>query len=990
MGRSEAKTTWRVGTLNVHSLMNKTAGVLTHLEEKECDVCLVQETYLKSTDTAKIQEIRDNGWNIYSSPRAARSGGGIGVLFRDGVRVKLSPMRRGFQSFQVQEVLVGGNGDLVRLCNVYRPPYTGKARFTEASFLEEFTEYLSDLATRTGSPFLMGDFNFQIQDTSNFYTRKLLSLLDSMGYDQLVPSVPTHIRGGTLDLVICQSEDRKKVQSMSIFPEGTMSDHFLVLTDLVIGSEDCDYKTRAQVSMYRDFKAVSPETFRKALYLQDVTCIQSAETPTDALKAYEEVMEGLVEAVFPMKRVKKHKKMRPWRNNTEVREALRIRRQAERAWEKNRTPLTKKRYNDLKRHFGRVEKEARMKFLKDDLEESKDDARGLQRKLNRLLGKVETVLPEAGCNQQLAEDFAEFFSNKVEKIRTSVSKEKDCAMTSGNAVNTLNSDGQSTLEVFEEVSIEQLKRLVKGMADKSCDLDTIPTWLVKECIDDLAPHLQRIVNLSLQCAQVPVTLQQALVFPTIKNAHGDRDSLNNYRPVSNLPFISKLLEKVALEQITSYLDDHDLLNRHQSGYRVGHSCETLLLGMFEDLLRELDQGNVVALLLLDMSAAFDTVDHSKLLDVLHYRFGFGGTVLQWIESYLQSRCFRVNVRGELSKIIHLICGVPQGSLLGPILFLLYVEELQDLVEPYGLKIKLYADDSQLYLSLVPTDEEGWIAAKEKIEDCLRRIKQWMVDHWLKCNESKTEFLLLGKGSSLEKLSFCPSLDFGGSELLPMKCSGSVGKTLGFLLDENLTLERQVNSVKRQCGLILKNLWQVNRCLDFRTKVLLVKQLVISRLDYCNILYNGLPKKLIVRLQKTLNSCVRFIYNLQGHQEDYTPYLKETHILPIEKRIEFKACLTAYKIVWETAPEDLQDRVPMDDEIDNGRSMRSNATLDRLKLRYPKFTSLNAKSRLRKRQPSVFLPDLWNQLPLSLRSLESVTDFKAQLKTRLFVEAFGED
>ena len=128
----------------------------------------------------------------------------------------------------------------------------------------------------------------------------------------------------------------------------------------------------------------------------------------------------------------------------------------------------------------------------------------------------------------------------------------------------------------------------------------------------------------------------------------------------------------------------------------------------------------------------------------------------------------------------------------------------------------------------------------------------------------------------------------------------------------------------------------------------------------------------------------------SHQEHYTPYLKETHILPIEKRIEFKACLTAYKIVWETAPEDLQDRVPMDDEIDNGRSMRSNATLDRLKLRYPKFTSLNAKSRLRKRQPSVFLPDLWNQLPLSLRSLESVTDFKAQLKTRLFVEAFGED
>ena len=216
--------------------MNKTAGVLTHLEDKECDVCLVQETYLKSTDTAKIQEIRENGWNIFSSPRAARSGGGIGVLFRDGVVVKLSPIRAKFQSFQVQEVLIGGSGDLVRLCNVYRPPYTGKARFTEASFLEEFSEYLADLSTRTGTPFIMGDFNFQVQDPHNFYAKKLLLLLDSMGFEQLVPSAPTHTRGGTLDLVICQSEHQSKVQSMRIFPEGTTSDHFLVLTELGVGT----------------------------------------------------------------------------------------------------------------------------------------------------------------------------------------------------------------------------------------------------------------------------------------------------------------------------------------------------------------------------------------------------------------------------------------------------------------------------------------------------------------------------------------------------------------------------------------------------------------------------------------------------------------------------------------------------------------------------------------------------------------------------------
>ena len=208
------------------------------------------------------------------------------------------------------------------------------------------------------------------------------------------------------------------------------------------------------------------------------------------------------------------------------------------------------------------------------------------------------------------------------------------------------------------------------MPDKTCDLDQLPTWLVKDCLEELAPVLMRIVNLSLRHADVPKTLQQAVVFPTIKNSHGDKDSLTNYRPVSNLSFISKLLKKVVLEQLNAYLNTNDLLNKHQSGYRVGHSCETLFMGMFDDLLREVDKGNVIGLFLLDMSAAFDTVDHRKLEDVLERRFRVCGSALNWFSSYLQSRNFRVNVGGKLSRIIELVCGVPQGSLLGPVLTVL--------------------------------------------------------------------------------------------------------------------------------------------------------------------------------------------------------------------------------------------------------------------------------------------------------------------------------
>ena len=158
-----------------------------------------------------------------------------------------------------------------------------------------------------------------------------------------------------------------------------------------------------------------------------------------------------------------------------------------------------------------------------------------------------------------------------------------------------------------------------------------------------------------------------------------------------------------------------------------------------------------------------------------------------------------------------------------------------MVQPYGLQIKLYADDSQLYISLVPTDADNWTLAKERIEECLRSVKAWMNDHWLKCNEAKTEFLLLGKSSALDKMEFVPTVDFGGVEISLTDCTGKTGKTLGVYLDTNLSMERQVINVKRQCEMLLKNLWQVNRSLDTSTKILLVKQQIISRLDYCNIL-----------------------------------------------------------------------------------------------------------------------------------------------------------
>ena len=177
------------------------------------------------------------------------------------------------------------------------------------------------------------------------------------------------------------------------------------------------------------------------------------------------------------------------------------------------------------------------------------------------------------------------------------------------------------------------------MSNKFSVLDPIPTFLLKECIDDLSPWLLRIIVESLKTSINPSVLKKAVIKPTLKKASLDPDMLKNYRPVSNLSVISKLLEKVVFDQLSCHLENEHLHSEMQSGYRAHHSCETLMIKMMDDILGELDEGRIVLIVLLDLSAAaaFDTIDHNKLLERLQADFGISGDVLEWFKSYLSQR-----------------------------------------------------------------------------------------------------------------------------------------------------------------------------------------------------------------------------------------------------------------------------------------------------------------------------------------------------------------
>ncbi|CAB3984911.1 Hypothetical predicted protein [Paramuricea clavata] len=245
-----------------------------------------------------------------------------------------------------------------------------------------------------------------------------------------------------------------------------------------------------------------------------------------------------------------------------------------------------------------------------------------------------------------------------------------------------------------------VSQLIQKSAKKSCALDPMTTSLVVKSLNELLPVITCMTNSSLSLGYFPAAWKFTLVDPRLKKT-GQPASLSNLRPISNLQFFSKLTERAVSDQTLEHIKCSDIYPILQSAYRAGHSTETALLKVHNDIMCSMDQQRVSLLVLLDLSAAFDTVDHQVLLRSLEVSFGITGTALKWFKSYLTNRSQRVLINGNYSESFSLPHGVPQGSCLGPLLFTIYASKLFEIVKCHLPDVHAYADDTQLYLSFKP-------------------------------------------------------------------------------------------------------------------------------------------------------------------------------------------------------------------------------------------------------------------------------------------------
>jgi hypothetical protein len=458
------------------------------------------------------------------------------------------------------------------------------------------------------------------------------------------------------------------------------------------------------------------------------------------------------------------------------------------------------------------------------------------------------------------------------------------------------------------------------------------------------------------------------VIPLVKKPSLDKEDLKHYRPVSNLPYVGKITEKMVVSRLESFLSENKLHEPLQSAYSANHSVETALLKVTKDILHDIEKKQCVLLVLIDQSAAFDTISHDTFLDRLQCSYGITGQPLLWMKSYFSNRYQSVSINGKTSKPVALDTGFPQGSNIGPSGFKIYTKPLTAIAQKHGISIHLYADDTQLYIAF---DSETVCEAVAQMETCICEIKSWLCENSLKMNDSKTEFVVLGSKAQLATLPKI-SLKIGTASINPTRTA----RNIGAIFDDTLCMVDHINHVQRSCYMQIRNISKIRKYLSQDATAKLVQALVISRLDNLNSLLYGIPQHRLQKLQLIQNNAARLILRKRA-SDHVTPMLKELHWLPLEYRIMFKILLVTFKSLNGIAPAYISDLIK---PYMPQRSLRS----ENLHLLH------QPKARLKLSGDRAFFvsaPKLWNNMPLSMRKCNSLTEFKTGLKTHFYRMAF---
>ena len=401
--------------------------------------------------------------------------------------------------------------------------------------------------------------------------------------------------------------------------------------------------------------------------------------------------------------------------------------------------------------------------------------------------------------------------------------------------------------------------------------------MLKKTASSIAPHLTQLFNLSLREGKVPTDWKTSNVTPIHKS--GDKSAVTNYRPISLLSLVSKVLEKIIHNRITEYLCSNDLLSSNQFGFRPGFSTQDALLTVTNDWHQLLSTNRQIAAVFFDLRKAFDSVPHPQLIEAIT-SFGISGFLLSWISDYLSNRLQRVVLEGASSTPSKVTSGVPQGSILGPLLFILFMDSLNSVTLSPGTKLILYADDILLYR---PVDTPLQLAL---LEEDISRVHKWTLNHGLTLNPLKTNVLPITRSRKPLPLN----ITINGQPIPSVNSAKYLGVTISSNLTWSKHIDNTVKSVKRQLGMLHRKLHKATP--QARNNIL--RSTILPKLDYCAAVWDPHHSTLTHKLERTQAFACKVI----THQwkTDYNSLRSKLNYTTLKDRRTYIKLKICYKIM----------------------------------------------------------------------------------------------
>ena len=872
------------------------------VKEENVKILIMTETHL--TPDVLDEEIKIPNFNVFRTDRIDRKCGGVLILLQDNLQVETSKTVH-FSNSVCEMLIIHIEQMNLHIICVYRPPDTTKNEFIPC--IEKIDSYLSSLPS-TDNIMIAGDFNFPFlswieAEESVIYriksgaktdekqqAEKLLDLMNKYFMNQIITE-PTRNKN-TLDLIFINNNEFISNHSVENVSK-CLSDHDLITCQINENIDDQKSEIRKNPEKLRNFNYWSKKASWKNMnqYLEKVewskNITENSSVESDINFLYE-LLFSASEQFIPTHRSTNFKQI-PRDRKKLFRRSKFLKKKL--LSTKNETKITK-----INNELIQIQTKLIQSHESERLHKEKNLANHVKKnsklffkyanKFRKIKDKIGPLKDKEGKFISDAKLMCEIFKDQFEKNFNHTKNTEEVVLEDAkdNEIN-LNDLFKEDGEIFTSIEITQsdvINAIKATKINSAPGPDSIPPILLHNCADVLANPLTLIMNKSLRNADIPPCWKEATITPIFKRKGNKWDSLQ-YRPISLTSQIMKILERIIRTYLLHFLEINDLLLDSQHGFRPNRSTVSQLLDQYEQILEALTNKFNIDIIMLDYSKAFDKINHSILLFKLK-KLGIGGKIGKWIGNFLLNRTQYVTINGEQSSKSQVISGVPQGTILGPVLFLIYIADIGNNLSSSNMSS--YADDSKLINTI-----RSW-KDNRNLKIDLTKIYDWTKENLMEFNSTKFEVLKIGKN---EDLKDCHYENPDGENIPTVSTAKDLGVNFNEKGDFSDHIQIKTSKAKQMAGYVLRTF--MIRYPE--PMMMLFKSLILPHIEYCCIIWNPYLQKeinMLEQIQRSYTSKLEGLNNLNYYQR-----LKELKIYSLERRRDRYIILYIFKIINNMVP-----------------------------------------------------------------------------------------